>query len=248
MLKKSLFLAGGLAVALVIATGCEGDEAKADDTGDGAKRVAIAAGANESGESRTVLAADAAEGSGKAAEHAGTAAEHAGSAAESGGAAAAAKGAGAGAKGAAAVQAKEGAEHAGTGAEHAGEAAGKSRGYTAEDIKAAMTAHIEGEIAKGGGALKIVDEKTGKPLALEFVKIHDPVRKVEGKGYFACTDFHPQGAEAGKTYDLDFWLHPTDGELQVVDTRIHKHPVRKGGGWEKEARYTFVNDNPVEVK
>ncbi|MBI2061009.1 MAG: hypothetical protein HYT87_14680 [Nitrospirae bacterium] len=134
-------------------------------------------------------------------------------------------------------------EHAG--AEHAGK---KAEGFTAEEIKAVMTRHIQGEIKKAGGVFKITDSKTKEALSLEFVKIHDPVRKIEGKGYFACTDFHPAGAETAKLYDLDFWLNPKDGKLVVTDTRIHKHPVRKGSAWEKEPRYTFVNDNPVEVR
>lgn len=151
------------------------------------------------------------------------AAEHAGKAAEQGG---------------------QQAEHGGQAAEHAGQ---QAQGFTAEQIKAAMNEHIRAEINRGGGVFKTRDPKTNEDLTLEFVKIHDPVRKIEGKGYFACTDFHPTGAEAGKLYDLDFWLNPRDGKLVVTETRIHKHPVRKGAAWEKEERYTFVNDNPVEV-
>ena len=140
-----------------------------------------------------------------------------------------------------------GKEHAGK--EHGGTPA-PAKTFTAEDIKAAMNAHIAAETKKGNGVLMIQDEKTKEALQLEFVKIHDPVRVIEGKGYFACTDFRPKGADADKLYDLDFWLKPdASGNLAVYDTKIHKHPEKGADGkWAKKERYTFINDNPVEVK
>lgn len=139
-----------------------------------------------------------------------------------------------------------GKEHAGK--EHAGTPAAK-KPVTAQDIKDAMNAHITAETAKGGGAFKIKDEKTSENLELVFVKIHDPVRKIEKKvnlpeGYFACTDFTLKGAPE-KVYDLDFWF---DENLKLVDQRIHKHPEQVAGKWEKKARYTFIDDKPVEIK
>ena len=132
-----------------------------------------------------------------------------------------------------------GQEHAGT--EHGGEAA---QNFTAAEIKAAMNAHIV--TREVDGIFMIKDEKTGEELKLKFVKIHDPVRKIEGKGYFACTDFEVVG-EPGKLYDLDFWLNPEGGSLKVTEEKIHKNPVKTDAGWEKKARYTFINDNPVEI-
>ncbi len=137
-----------------------------------------------------------------------------------------------------------GSEHAGqehAGQEHGGQAA---QSYTAAEIKGAMNAYIA--MREETGIFKIHDEKTGENLELKFVKIHDPVRKIEGKGYFACTDFEVVG-QSGKLYDLDFWLNPEDGSLKVTEEKIHKNPVAKGSGWEKKARYTFVNDNPVDI-
>src|SRR5688572_16328316 len=132
-------------------------------------------------------------------------------------------------------------EHAGK--EHAGTAAGKS----AQQIKDAMNAHIKAQTKDGVFTIK--DDKTGETLSLTFVKIHDPVRKIEKSatlptGYFACTDFAVKGSP-DKLYDLDFWLNE---ELKVTDTRIHKHPEQVSGKWEKKARYTFVDDKPVEIK
>ncbi len=140
-----------------------------------------------------------------------------------------------------------GAEHAGAehgGAEHADE---DVRSVSGADIKAAMNAHIASVTAQGGGMFPIHDEVTGEDLSLVFVKIHDPVRKIEGKGYFACTDFHPHGGPDDKLYDLDFWLDLQGDALVVTETKIHKHPEAEGEGWVKKARYTFVDDEPVEV-
>lgn len=118
--------------------------------------------------------------------------------------------------------------------------------FNAQEIKDTMLAHIESKVQADNGVLKIYDDKVSQILQLKFVKIHDPVRKIEGKGYFACTDFEVVG-EAGKLYDLDFWLSAQNGALVVTDTRIHKEPAGTRGAWEKKERYTFINDNPVEV-
>ena len=137
-----------------------------------------------------------------------------------------------------------GQEHGGKeheGQEHGGQAA---QSFTAAEIKAAMNAHIT--MREENGVFTIKDEKTGEDLKLKFVKIHDPVRKIEGKGYFACTDFEVIG-QSGKLYDLDFWLSPMDGKLKITEEKIHKNPVKTADGWEKKARYTFINDNPVEI-
>ncbi|NQV51432.1 MAG: hypothetical protein HQ507_13115 [Candidatus Marinimicrobia bacterium] len=173
---------------------------------------------------------------GKGDEHAGK--EHGGAAVgqEHGGNAVAKKSAG---------QEHGGQEHGGqehAGQEHGGQAA---QSYSAAEIKGAMNAHIS--MREADGVFKIMDEKTGKELSLKFVKIHDPVRKIEGKGFFACTDFEVVG-ETGKLYDLDFWLNPEGGKLVVTEGKIHKHPIASGSGWEKKARYTFINDNPVEIE
>jgi len=136
-------------------------------------------------------------------------------------------------------------EHPGGAAqEHPGQAA---RSYSAAEIKAAMQAHIDAMVQKGGGVFRIKDEKTGEDLELNFVKIHDPVRKIRGNTYFACTDFSVKG-QPDKLYDLDFWLTPQDGKLVVTATKIHKNPVLVDGKWEKKARFTYVNDKPVVVE
>ena len=137
----------------------------------------------------------------------------------------------------------EGSEHGGK--EHGGNA---TSGYSADSIKMAMIHHIDASQKKG--IFKIRDHKSNnKMLNLKFVKIHNPVRKVEGKGYFACTDFAVAGDKEGKLYDLDFWLNPKDNVLHITETKIHKHPQKLANGkWKKKARYTFINDRPVEIQ
>ena len=118
--------------------------------------------------------------------------------------------------------------------------------YYVQDIKAAMHKHIKNNIDEDG-IFRIRDEKTGEVLELEFVKIHNPVRQINERIYFACTDFRVH-AEPKKLYDLDFWMDIETGELRIYQTKIHKEP-RKSliYGWYKQPRYTFVNDTVVPL-
>jgi len=129
--------------------------------------------------------------------------------------------------------------------EHAGD---EAKTYTAAQIKKTMQTYIDTETSNNNGTFVMTDkDKNNQKLKLKFVKIHDPVRKIEGKGYFACTDFHVDGQD-DKIYDLDFWLNSKDGKLVVTKAKVHKDPVQEQGKWVKKARYTFVNDKPVEIK
>jgi hypothetical protein len=120
------------------------------------------------------------------------------------------------------------------------------RKYYVEDIKAAMHAHIARTV-DADGIFRLKDDRTGEMLSLRFVKIHDPVRKIDDNTYFACTDFAVSD-EAGKLYDVDFWMHPDGDVLTIHDAKVHKEP-RKSllYGWYKYPRYTFVNDQVVTL-
>lgn len=123
-----------------------------------------------------------------------------------------------------------------------GSAGNDNREYGAEQIKAAMRKHIARRTELGNpGVFEITDPRTSQVLKLEFQKIHDPVRKLGGNYYFACTNFATIG-EPNKTYDLDFWIQPLDGELVVYQENVHKLPVREDDKWVQQPRYTFVND------
>ena len=118
--------------------------------------------------------------------------------------------------------------------------------FYVEDIKAAMTAYIAAQVDTAG-VFHLRDDRTGAVLALKFVKIHNPVRRIGSNTYFACTDFHVLGTPA-KLYDLDFWMNPQSGELKIYDSKVHKEPRWSFiYGWYKQPRYTFVNDNIVSL-
>lgn len=115
------------------------------------------------------------------------------------------------------------------------------RKYYVDDIKAAMVKYIDASV-DDEGIFHLHDDKTGELLALEFVRIHDPVRQIGSDIYFACTDFHVVG-EPEKLYDLDFWMNGDTGELKIYQSKVHKEPRRSLlYGWYKQPRYTFVND------
>ncbi len=123
--------------------------------------------------------------------------------------------------------------------------------FTSEQVKAAVDDHIQARLKEGGGVFRLIDDRSGDKLELEFVRvgivgvgglwrIHDPARKAEGGGYFACTFFRPAGAPREKLYDIDLWLSPRDGRLEVTEVRIHKEPRLVKGKWVREPRYTVT--------
>ena len=89
------------------------------------------------------------------------------------------------------------------------------------------------------GQLSIKDEKTGETIDLEFVEMHQPIRKLKADGqYFACTDFRKPGSK-DEYYDVDFWVDESTGKLQVQGVKMHKVPVQEDGIWTQVPRYTF---------
>jgi hypothetical protein len=113
--------------------------------------------------------------------------------------------------------------------------------FYVDDIKTTMQTYIASQLDSEGN-FYLLDEKTDELLALKFIRVHDPVRQIEGNIYFACTDFHVVG-KPDKIYDLDFWMNGKTGELIVYDNKVHKEPRWSlFYGWYKHPRYTFVND------
>lgn len=110
-------------------------------------------------------------------------------------------------------------------------------------VIAAIHSHIQKHQVNGVYYLK--DEKTGKKVPLEFVEIHQPVRRLNNNGtYFACTDFRKKGSK-NEFYDVDFWLNKKTGKIAVGSVRIHKVPVQdqENGLWYQEKRYNFKGLN-----
>lgn len=119
--------------------------------------------------------------------------------------------------------------------EHPGESELK-RGW---EVMSALHEHIAGERAKGDGTYKLKDDKTGEELSLDFVGIHQPVRKLKGDGrFFACTDFRKAGTK-DQYYDIDFWMDAKSGKISVGEVRVHKVPTLKDGNYVQIPRYSF---------
>lgn len=119
--------------------------------------------------------------------------------------------------------------------EHPGESEVK-RGW---EIMSALHEHIAAERAKGGGTYKIKDDKTGESIDMEFVGIHQPVRRLKENGrFFACTDFRRVGSK-DEYYDIDFWLDEASGKITVGGVRLHKVPVLEDGNFIQMPRYGF---------
>ena len=101
---------------------------------------------------------------------------------------------------------------------------------------------IHNYIAKSrdaNGHLPVKDAESGETLPMEFVEIHQPVRRLKKDGqYFVCTDFRKPGSE-NEYYDIDFWVDEKSGRLEVKDVKLHKVPVQEDGIWTQIPRYTF---------
>lgn len=148
---------------------------------------------------------------------------------------------------------KGGKEHAGkehAGKEHAGkEHDGKAVKISAKDIKEKINHYIKKDTGLKGGSFLIYDDKLEKTWRLKFVKIHDPVRIINKKTYFACMDFKEVGGS--DVLDIDFWLetkshakhkakHKDKHKLKITEIKIHK--------LNGTPRFTYKDDKPVPVK
>jgi len=104
-------------------------------------------------------------------------------------------------------------------------------------VMAAIHKHIAD--TRKNGVYQLKDDKTGNTIPLEFVEIHQPVRRLKEDGrYFACTDFRKVGSK-DEYYDIDFWLDGKSGSMSVRSVRIHKVPAQEDGLWTQVPRYNF---------
>ena len=121
----------------------------------------------------------------------------------------------------------------------ASEHPGKSETKRSWEIMSALHDHVVVKRAEGGGTYKLKDDKTGEELALDFVGIHQPVRKLKENGqFFACTDFRKAGSK-DEFYDIDFWLDEKTGKITVGGVRVHKVPTMEDGNMIQMPRYQF---------
>ncbi|MBL1319981.1 MAG: hypothetical protein COA63_002825 [Methylophaga sp.] len=126
--------------------------------------------------------------------------------------------------------------------EHPGETEEKK----AWEVISAIESNILEQKFRDKGEYILIDEETGEKVSLEFVGVHQPVRRLKEDGrYFACTDFRKHGS-TNEYYDIDFWLNEDDGSIRVGDVRIHKVPEMKDGGFVQIDRYNF-DDLEVDI-
>jgi len=89
---------------------------------------------------------------------------------------------------------------------------------TASQLRARIAAYVKGKSAERG-TFDIEDDVTGSIRKLAFIRVHQRVGKT-GDYYYSCTDM--RDTESGELLDLDFDIEAGDGQLEVVDERIHK--------------------------
>ena len=130
--------------------------------------------------------------------------------------------------------------------EHGGEAVGGER--KAWEIKAAIHTYVKKNAERNNGYFTIRDDQTGQTLMLEMVRIHEPIRKLIRTGqYFACVDFREKDGPPQKLWDLDFWVEPRNGRLEVVKVRVHKEPKLINGEWVKSPRYKWEGEQIKDI-
>lgn len=125
--------------------------------------------------------------------------------------------------------------------EHPGEAEDK-RSW---EVMSAIEEHIVISKAQNNGLYQLKDDKTGEVIPLEFIGVHQPVRKLKAGGkYFACTDFRRKGSQ-NEIYDIDFWLDEQSGDIKVGSVRVHKVPTLRDGDIVQVPRY---NHDPSKTQ
>jgi hypothetical protein len=107
------------------------------------------------------------------------------------------------------------------------------------EIMSAIDGYIARKSAANNGVLVLKDEITGQNVPLEFLDVHQPVRRLKADGkFFACTDFRKKGT-TDQYYDIDFWIDAKTGQMQVSDVKIHKVPFMMNGHYIQMSRYHF---------
>jgi YHS domain-containing protein len=128
----------------------------------------------------------------------------------------------------------------------ASEHPGESEQKRSWEVISAIETHIMIERAKHNGVYKLKDDKTGEDVEIEFVGVHQPVRKLKDSGkFFACSDFRKKGS-SDMYYDIDFWLDEKSGNISVGSVRVHKVPEVRDGDVIQVPRFSH-DPSKVEV-
>ena len=98
------------------------------------------------------------------------------------------------------------------------------------DISAGIKKHIASEKKRASDKKFHVTYKS-QELALDLIKVHDDrLANLGGGKYFACVDMK---ATDGKTYDIDFFLTGSPGNMKVTETSVHKINGRPLYNWKE---------------
>jgi len=107
---------------------------------------------------------------------------------------------------------------------------GQPREVNTKDISAGIKKHIATERKKASDKKFHVTYKS-QELALDLIKVHDDrLANLGGGKYFACVDMK---ATDGKTYDIDFFLTGSPGNMKVTETSVHKINGRPLYNWKE---------------
>lgn len=98
---------------------------------------------------------------------------------------------------------------------------------TIEQIRNAVQRYVE-ETTQDEGVFYVDDDVTGETRELTLARVHDTFGSA-GDYYSVCADMKDD--KSGELLDVDFDVESYEGELEVVDIRIHEV-----GGKE---RYTY---------
>jgi YHS domain-containing protein len=101
--------------------------------------------------------------------------------------------------------------------------------FDSNDAETIVKSHVDEQLKANGGLFPFVDPLNGETLKLAFDGI-DFTRTIDGYGFFPDVKFHdPKNAE--RKYLIDFWVAPSGGQLQILETRIYQAPQQQDGRW-----------------
>jgi len=106
--------------------------------------------------------------------------------------------------------------------------------FTGTDAETVVKELINTQLKANNGIFPLDDPRNGDHLTLGYDDI-DFTRTIDGYGFFPDVKFH-DAHDPQKKYLIDFWVIPEGGQLQVVETRIYKEPLKSDGQWTTMAR------------
>ena len=110
---------------------------------------------------------------------------------------------------------------------------------SADQIRDAIRQYVE-DVVQDEGAFYLDDDVTGQTRELTLERVHERVGKT-GDYYYSCTDM--KDTQTGELLDLDFDVEAYDGELEVVDVRIHKVGDKPRYTYDDQDNRVSVSDN-----